>query len=423
MRLFLRTLTLTCVCAAVPALAQYSLDKVVFSGAAPYNDAELLAVAGIQPGQFAAQDSLKNAAQHLLDSGLFDDLQVDRAVAGKMLTVHFNLKPKPPAGLLAVSLENLVWFTPEELAQGIHQRVPLYHGAISDAGNMADLIQAALEQMLAAKGVKATLTHSVVEPTNQHPMRVVDYKVEQPAPRVTALEATIVSQSPEALADAKVTLPKNGMSYNEGLTGLTIEDFLLRPARSAGYVAAKVEDLHRELTGTGVSVTAKIVPGEPFKVASVAWEPTPVYTAADFARDAKLHPGDTPALFALNQITAAIQNAYLRQGDMDAYVVTHAVLDAAAHTVAYSFEAVPGETYHLHAVIVNGLSPAARQAFDAAWTMKPGDLYSDLAVGVFLRKNIAQEAFKLYGVGFQAIADPSTHLVDLTFTFTPNGSR
>jgi outer membrane protein assembly factor BamA len=256
MRLFLRTLTLTCVCAAVPALAQYSLDKVVFSGAAPYNDAELLAVAGIQPGQFAAQDSLKNAAQHLLDSGLFDDLQVDRAVAGKMLTVHFNLKPKPPAGLLAVSLENLVWFTPEELAQGIHQRVPLYHGAISDAGNMADLIQAALEQMLAAKGVKATLTHSVVEPTNQHPMRVVDYKVEQPAPRVTALEATIVSQSPEALADAKVTLPKNGMSYNEGLTGLTIEDFLLRPARSAGYVAAKVEDLHRELTGTGVSVTA-----------------------------------------------------------------------------------------------------------------------------------------------------------------------
>jgi outer membrane protein assembly factor BamA len=108
---------------------------------------------------------------------------------------------------------------------------------------------------------------------------------------------------------------------------------------------------------------------------------------------------------------------------MDAYVVTHAVLDAAAHTVAYSFEAVPGETYHLHAVIVNGLSPAARQAFDAAWTMKPGDLYSDLAVGVFLRKNIAQEAFKLYGVGFQAIADPSTHLVDLTFTFTPNGSR
>ncbi len=55
--------------------------------------------------------------------------------------------------------------------------------------------------------------------------------------------------------------------------------------------------------------------------------------------------------------------------------------------------------------------------------MKPGDPYSDQAVNAFLTKHIAQPLFRPYGAGFKAVGDPATHQVDLTLTFTPNGSK
>jgi outer membrane protein assembly factor BamA len=279
--------------------------------------------------------------------------------------------------------------------------------------------------MLAAKGINATLSHEIIEPTNLHPQLTVNFKVDSPT--ILFAKASLAGVPEPLRVDMFRALTQlDGKPYNEGLTGVTFEDAILTPARTAGYLNAKLQDIQRSLAptpdGIAVTYTATLVPGDAYKVSTVTWTPTPLYSAVDFARDAKLHPGDPASDTALRQTEAPISRAYLLQGYLDVYVLPHPVYDATTHTVAYTLEPIPGEIYRLHAVNVTGLSPQALQQFNADWPMKPGDPYSDLAVNAFLVKHVAQPLFRPYGASFRAVGNPDTHQVDLTLTFVANGA-
>jgi outer membrane protein assembly factor BamA len=412
---------------ALPAPAQnYTIAAIVFTHPGPYTSAELLTVSGLAPGQPLAENTLPAAAQHLLDTGLFSDATIDYTGSGKTRTVRVDLKPIPLEKLLPASFENFIWFTPGELTAGIHALVPLYRGVASDAGNLPDAIQSALQQMLTAKGITATISHATVEPTNLHPQLTIDFKVDTPT--ILFAQANITG-IPDALKPDTLRAIQHldGSAYNEGSTGTTIEDTLLAPARSAGYLNASLQNIQRSpaptSNGIAVTYTATFVPGDTYKVSTIIWNPTPIYSAADFARDAKLHPGDPASDSALHATEAPISKAYLLQGYMDAYILPNPILDPTTNTVAYTLTAVPGDIYHLGSITIVGLSPQARSLFDADWQLKPGDPYSDLAVNAFLIKHTAQPVFRTYNPTFKAIGDPQTHLVDLTLTFTPNGSK
>jgi len=422
-----RALAVLLLFAPLAASAQYSIANVVFENGAPYTDAELLTVSGLAPGQLLVHDSLLNAGQHLLDTGLFDDVQVSLSGQGKARTVHAALKPIPLDRLMPASFENFVWFTPDELTRGIHDRVPLYRGGAAEAGNTPDAIQSALQQMLAEKGVTAKLSHSVAEPSPLHPQLALSFRVDEPA--VSLVDVHLSFSGPQGASTQLVPGLQKAFNqathrpYNEGLTGLTIEDRLLAPALDVGYITAYLDHISRTLEtgdhGVAVTYTVRLVSGDVYKVSALTWEPTPVYSAAGLLRDAKLHAGDIANASGLHDTVAAISGAYLALGYMDVSVTATPTVDTATHTVAYALHVAPGPVYTLQSLNVTGLSPEARKAFDAAWMMKVGDPYSAQAVNTFLRKNIEQPAFRKYGAGYQASADPQTHLVDLTMTFTP----
>ena len=412
--------------------AQYSIASVTFRHADPYAPAELLAVSGLKPGEALNNDSLANAAQRLLNTGLFADATIKYGNTARARAIVVDVSPIPLDQLLPASFENFVWFTPEELTAGIHAQVPLYRGVASDAGSLPDDIQAALQQMLAAKGITASISHTIAEPTNLQPRRVVNFSIDQPFVRLGTLHLSMLAPSGAAatlspgLQQAANAATRHPL--NEGLTGITLSSILLDPFRRAGYVQASLDNIERTVAPADanafiVTYTARIVTGDPYKVSTLTWNPTPLYSAADFARDNKLQPGDLANESDLAKTEAAISKAYLLQGYLDVYVLPHPVPDATAHTVAYTFEPIPGEIYSLKTVNVTGLSPQALQQFNADWTMKPGDPYSDQAVNTFLTKHIAQPLFRPYGAGFKAVGDPATHQVDLTLTFTPNGSK
>jgi outer membrane protein assembly factor BamA len=427
MRLPLRALaTLLLLAPFAAAHAQYSIATLTFQHPGPYTRAELLAASGLEPGQALMHDSLGNAAQRLLNTGLFSDATIDYTSTGKARDIVVGLKPIPLDKLLPASFENFVWFTPAELTAGIHAHVPLYRGVASDAGTLPDDIQSALQQMLAAKGITATLSHAIIEPTNLHPQLTVNFKVDSPK---ILLAQTNITGIPDALQPDTLQIlhRTQGGPYNEGLTGITVEDIVLIPAHTAGYLNAKLQDVQRALAptsnGIAVTYTATLVPGDTYNISTITWTPTPVYSAADFTRDAELHPGDPASDSSLRHTEAAISRAYLRHGYMDVYVLPHPILDAATHTVAYTFDAVPGAIYHLHAVSVTGLPAHELSLFQAGWPMKPDDPYCDLTVSDYLARYVAQPVFRQYDAGFKAIGNPDTHLVDRTLTFTPNGNK
>jgi outer membrane protein insertion porin family len=419
---------------SLTAHGQYSIASVTFKHPGPYTTPELLAASGLEAGQSLMQDSLANAAQRLLNTGLFSDATIDYTGAGHARGIVVDLKPIPLDKLLPASFENFVWFTPEELTAGIHAHVPLYRGVTSDAGTLPDDIQAALQQMLAAKGITATLSHEVIEATNEHPLRALSFRVEQPSVRLGMLHISMLTD-PSAAAALKPGIQQAANlatrhPFNEGLAGPTIQDVLLDPIRHAGYIQATLDNIQRTVAPAPtdpqtllVTYSARIVTGDAFKVSTLTWNPTPVFSGADFAREAKLHPGDTADGDALLSTEAAISAAYLSHGYLDIYILTHPVPDAAAHTVAYTLEPVPGDVYHLRTVTPKGLSPEALQEFNAAWRMKPGDVYNPTYVPEFIHNNTALKHLSTYAGSFQASADPQTHQVDLTLTFAPYNGK
>ncbi|HSY37439.1 MAG TPA: hypothetical protein VK814_16925 [Acidobacteriaceae bacterium] len=420
--------------APLAANAQYSITSVTYKNPGPYTTPELAAVSGLEAGQLLTADSLGNAAHHLLDTGLFADATIDYTGTGKARGLVVDLKPIPLDKLLPASFENFVWFTPDELTAGIHAHVPLYRGAASDAGTLPDDIQSALQQMLAAKGITATLSHTLLEPTNEHPLRVISFRIDQPSVRLTTVHLSMLAPQGAAAAltpglqQAVNLAPRH--PFNEGLSGLTLEDILLEPFRRAGYIQSSLDNLQRTVVPSPsdpnlflVTYTARIVTGDPWKISTISWTPTPLYSAADFDRDTKLHPGDLANDTALLNLEGLIADVYRSHGYLDIYVLPHPVPDAAAHTIAYTLEPIPGDIYHLHTVTPTGLSPEALQEFNTAWQMKSGDIYNPTYVKEFIHNNTALKHLSKYAGTFQASADPQTHLVDLTLTFAPNNNH
>ncbi len=288
--------------------AQYlAAASVTFRHADPYSRRWLLGrpAPALQPGRFLSNDSLANAAQHLLDTGLFSDATIDYTGTGMRRGIVVDLKPIPLDKLLPASFENFVWFTPDELTAGIHAHVPLYRGVASDAGSLPDDIQAALQQMLAAKGITATISHTIAEPTNLQPRRVLNFSIDQPFVRLGTLHLSMLAPSGAAAtlspglqqaANAATRHP-----FNEGLTGITLSSILLDPFRRAGYVQASLDNIEMRTVAPAPApadanasssslYTARIVTGDPYKISTLTWNPTPLYSAADFERDNKLHP-------------------------------------------------------------------------------------------------------------------------------------
>jgi outer membrane protein insertion porin family len=136
-----RIVLIPLVLAFVPcALAQYSIRNIEIRGAAPYTDNEILQVSGLRPGQMMVHDSLGNAAQHLLDTGVFADAAIELTGAGTARTVVIELKPLPAASLAPVTFANLPWWSPAELDAALRKAVPLYRGGIPPAGNLPDTV-------------------------------------------------------------------------------------------------------------------------------------------------------------------------------------------------------------------------------------------------------------------------------------------
>lgn len=398
------------------ALAQYSIQNIEIHGAAPYTDAEVLQVSGLRPGQMMSHDSLGNAAQHLLDTGVFADAGIQLTGAGTARTVLIELKPLPAGSFVPATFANLAWWTPAELHAALRQRVSFYRGGIPPAGNLPDSINTVLTAMLANKGVHGTVSNASVAAINAHPQPTWEFRLSDPSVRLAS--ATLIG-TPSDLEPSirRLIQHLDGSQYDDR----AVADQLLAPMRDAGYVDARLTNISTtvEPAGSGYAVryAATVVSGDIFHVNSIVWQTTTIYTQDAFTHDAKLHGGDLASQKQLLETEQAILNAYLHLGYLDAYVDAHPQKDAATRTVSYSLSITPGEIYRLKTVTPLNLSATAQKDFDFGWLLKPGTVYDPLYTANFLTNNTALRNLAGYTASFQAAADSQTHLVDLTINF------
>jgi len=407
--------------ATIPALAQYTVAKIVFDGTMPYSQADLEAASGLKPGDHLTKDTMQQAAQRLIDTGAFGDLQVTLDGPVKSVSVVYKVKPVDESRTLAVGFENFVWWQHDELTAEIHRRVPLFNGSLPEAGSLQQAVQDALQQMLTEKQVAATLSAKIYDAIPGRPARTIEYRIESPDIQLHSIKLEGISQD-QMSEIGKIMLSLEGSHYNEGLNGSSITDRILGVYRDAGFLDSSIDHPNRTITipapgRIDVDLSAAIEPGKLYHVSKIDWAGSPLLSSKDFSDASKLRPGDVASQQALHASLAVIDTAYRRQGYIDVSVDAIPHLDTTAHLVAYTVSVVSGEQYHLKEIQPIGLSPNSRSTLDTAWKLRPGDLYDATYLETFLRANIAQPYLQPYSLTYRIVRDPDTHLVTVIFVF------
>ncbi len=408
-------------CLAASASAQYKAKAINFTNAAPYPEADLLAIATLKPGDSFSKADLEAAAGRLMATGYFDEVLPTVDGPFKAIDVHFALKPIAPALLMPVGLENFVWFTVEELAS-FRASIPLLPLGVPEAGDQTDRVQAALQQLLTTKGISGKVSHQNIAPGTGHPLRVVEYRVD---PNRVQVVVHLGGVSPDMVPEVKLALAQaQRAQFNEG-AGVTTNDRVLTPYFDAGFLDAKLVNESRTTAAPAdaapkIDLTATVIPGSSYKVASLTFAGTPLYRADEFAAAQKLKPGDVASRKLLYASLVPVTKKYRDSGYIDVVVDAQPVLDPANHTAAYSVMVAPGEQYRLRSISVKGLPESLKPDFDRTFPLKAGDLYNETAVAKYLVSHPEIKPLAPYTGAFAATADPATHLVDLAVQFQNN---
>jgi outer membrane protein assembly factor BamA len=151
-KLFLLLAAGILLCASKPAAAQKFRPKTIqFKGDPEYSDQELLAAAWLKKGAVLNFGEMKGHSQKLMDTGVFDTLSF------KFDGVDLVYTLDPSTNLYPIRLDNLPLASGKELDAALHGRFPLYHGKVPSNGGIMEGVRGALEEMLAAKGIQATV--------------------------------------------------------------------------------------------------------------------------------------------------------------------------------------------------------------------------------------------------------------------------
>lgn len=413
---FILSLCLALFCGPAALAQQLTIGQIAFQGTTPYSAASLQAASGLQIGQTVLQSDLDTATQQLFSTGAFSNVQSSVQGVSTSATITFTVAPIDPSHLLPVGFENFVWFQGQDLSTALQQLVPLYNGTISDAGNMEDAVAAALTQLLAAKGVTATVVKKLLPASPLIPQPVVEYFVASPAVVIRSinLSGTWPQFSTQTAASIQSLI---GTRYNEGISSMSLTNILLEPYQDIGYLGSSLTPITRTIaasssTEVDVNITATVTPGSVYSVSSVTWPGSNVLSAAVFNALTAIHPGDVASRYTLLQTLSNIDSTYRNNGYLDVAVSETPTLDPVAHTAGFAITATPGQQYTFASVTPVNLTGLAAISFTLRWLLQPGQIYSQGYVDSFIKSETA-----LQGYSASVNTSPGTSSVALTLNY------
>jgi outer membrane protein insertion porin family len=171
-----------------------------------------------------------------------------------------------------------------------------------------------------------------------------------------------------------------------------------------------------------VPVSATVVEGAQYRLAGLHLSGDVLTTPEDFAKTAKIHPGDIANEDLLRGTLAMIAGPYRAHGYLRAKIDATPTKDAANHTVDYAISVQPGPEFHMGALSLVNLNDAQKAQVLQYWPLKPGDVYDAAMVPKFLTKYKNQlRALDGWSADYKQYEHEDTHIVDLVVTFKQGG--
>jgi outer membrane protein insertion porin family len=419
-KLFL-LLTAFLLCASLLAATQKFLPRTIhFNGDPEYSDQDLLAAAGLQAGVELTAAETNRHAQQLLHTGLFASISFKLYKDDLVFTVA-------PTRLYAMRLENLPLTPGKELDAALHDRIPLYRGKVPGTGGVTEQVRQALEEMLAARGIKATVAEAAYGDPRLHKVAAVTYSILSPPVRVGEIHLEGVSAAMED--NVRLTAGREtGTAFDTENSEKNLEQAIESIYADKDYAAARV---HASRSGDPVATAVAIeVPfsvtveeGRIYRLGSVHLPSNALVTQAEIDRAFNsdfVAPAKGPVLRTTSFMIAA---RYKSKGYLDCTVTSHPEFDETAGVVNYTFAVDPGPVYRLATVKFENVSDSVRRRLLRAWKMLPRAPFdesylSDFAARAKKNDPVLGRALAGMTVDYDVTADPQTHGVKCVLRFT-----
>ncbi len=406
----------------LPAQKKSPLKTIRFQGAPQYTQQELLTAAGLTPDARLNPREVKAHAKQLSDTGLFEVVRFNSDTKGLLFTLT------PSGQLFPMHLENVPLTPGKELDAKIHEIFPLYRGLLPATGSMVEGIRRTFEEMLTAKGIKATVKAALTSGLGPQKLTAVNFTVVSPEVHIGRIQLAGVSPAMQAKASLLASgQTENGFDTEN--TAIGLQHAFENLYQDQGYAAVQVDVEQGDPAvvppigsdqAVEVPYTVTIKEGGIYKAGTIDFPGSEVVTRSEVEKIRSKYPSGSGR--PLDLFLLAVRDAYHAHGYLDCSVVARPSFKEAAHIVNYSVEAAPGSQYRLASVRFDGAPDAMAARLKFAWKMAPGSVFDENYVSNFA--TLAQKKDKVLAKWMQTVvttydvrADSASHEVNCIFHF------
>ncbi len=408
----------------LPATQRKSPAKSIrFEGAPQYTQDELLAAAGLTQNLRLTPGEVKAHAKQLYDTGLFAAIKFSTDSKGLLFTLTLSSQ------LFPIHLDNLPLDTGKDgpgkdLDDKLRTQFPLYHGQVPASGSMVDGICRAFEQMLAARGIKATVKATLTSGLGPHKITAMSFAITSPPVRIGAIQLAGVSPAMQAKVNVLVS-GQTGNEFDTENSAIGLQHAFEDLYQDQGYAAVQVQVTKAETPVVSdqaieIPYSVAIKGGGIYKLGTISYPPDALVPRAEVQKVLSKYPAGSGK--PLDLYLLAVRDAYHARGYLDCSVATHPSFNEAAHIVNYSVEAVPGPLHQMGTVDFDGAPAAMADRLKHLWKLTPGATVDESYISGFAA--FAQKKDKVLAKWMQTVLttdevkpDADTHRVNVVFHF------
>src|SRR5690348_7896829 len=339
-------LSLSIARARAQTTAQAKLYAVNQNGSRNFSASEVGMLSGLQKGAAVDRDAIQAGADHLARSGVFSSVRYQFATDANGLTVTFQLEDAP---LFPISLDNMPWISPAALSSALNAANIPFHGSAPANGTFDDQVAKQLQQMLAAKNIHTTVSHSV-SATPGTADQIIQFTAAGTNLKLAFLQfSDALAAHDSSIQNALATI--KGQPFS--ISAIERFDFTnVRPVYlSHSYLQMQFGAPAVQLSGDNAQVTVAITPGAAYVWGGVTWSGNRAYTTADLnalVTGAGLANGQPADGTKIEAIWKSVRDAYAHRGYIQATVEPKEIFDAASHAAAYTVNISEGEIGRAH---------------------------------------------------------------------------
>jgi len=338
---------------------------------------QVIALAGLSIGSAVGKQELQAAADRLVQTGLFSNVNYafQSKEDGLYLTFKLVEAPRIPA-----YFDNIPWFSDGELTEAIRKVLPFYDGTVPEGGATVDQVASILTDLIASRGVNMKVEYQVIsnplgEGTVQE-FRIAD----------VVLQIAKIEFGDPALAGSKELQQHLGELQGKTYSRMVIDLFLAEQVKpiylQKGFLRAKLGPPEIRLSGNPnqklpehIPIFVPINPGPAYRWKAAQWSGNAVISGFTMNALIGMKDGDIANGMAIEAAWMRVQEEYGHRGYLDVKVEPIAEYDDQAHTVSYRIDISEGRVYKFGKLVLTGMSPTGEKRLRAAWPILSGDVF------------------------------------------------